>query len=191
MDTAFMCYQEYLALKAHFERDGYDYFKFHGKTNAKVTSFEKRKDRYYFAKLVKNPDYKRYLLANQVDNPGKWIGDLLCSEAEQVYENWCKRVDSLTYHYMQDLKKLDDNFNHNFLVPPNEHPQLLVLHLQKEVSIETMIILDALTRYTNMWNKRITDRYIWPSIYQKMVKYRGFLKLDAMKLKALTLQRFS
>jgi hypothetical protein len=191
MDTSFKCYQEYLALKAHFERDDYDYFKFHGKTNARPSSFDKRKDRFYFAKLVKNPNYKKILLANHIDNGSSWIGDLTSSAAEEVYLKWCKRIDSLGYTFTQDLKKLEDDFNSNLLVPPNEHPRLLVLYLQNDICIETLIILNELVRFLPMWNKQITDRYIWPPIAKKMAKYRGFLEYDFDKMKAITLRRFS
>lgn len=194
MDSAFTCYQKYLALKAHFERDDYCYIKFRGKTNAKVTSFERRKDKYFFAKLVKKPHYEKLLIANMVDSPGKWIGELIDEDSEEVYKAWSKRVDHLGYVYQQELKKLNDNFNSNFIVPDGGHPPLLILHLQKDISLETLCILNALTGFGKRWNKQIVEQYVWPAVYKKMVKYTPFLSLDEKKLarlKATTIERFS
>ena len=49
--TGFDCYRTYLAFKNHFTKDNFDYFKYGGKTNATTTSFNKRKDKYFFEKM--------------------------------------------------------------------------------------------------------------------------------------------
>ena len=49
----FEAYQKYIALKLHFTSD-YDYFKYNGKTNVTLNSFNERKDKFHFKKLVKN-----------------------------------------------------------------------------------------------------------------------------------------
>ena len=38
--SPFECYQDYLALKQHFSRPDYDYVKYNGKVNARLSSFE-------------------------------------------------------------------------------------------------------------------------------------------------------
>ena len=52
--TGFDCYRTYLAFKNHFTKDNFDYFKYGGKTNATTTSFNKRKDKYFFEKMQIN-----------------------------------------------------------------------------------------------------------------------------------------
>ena len=44
--------ETYLGVKLHFT-DTYDYIKYGGKTNVKLDTFTKRKDRYFFHKLSK------------------------------------------------------------------------------------------------------------------------------------------
>ena len=44
---------EYLALKNHFTKKSYDYHKYCGKSRATVQSFYKRKDRFWFEKVVR------------------------------------------------------------------------------------------------------------------------------------------
>ena len=48
----FDAYKQYLSLKNHFTKEKYDYHKYCGKSHATVQSFYKRKDRFWFEKLV-------------------------------------------------------------------------------------------------------------------------------------------
>ena len=50
----FDVYQKYLAMKNHFSnKGGYDYHQYNGKVRANKTSFEVRRDKYFFYKLSK------------------------------------------------------------------------------------------------------------------------------------------
>ena len=51
--TPFETYQTYLSMKSHFTNPKYDFFKYAGKSRATVTSFNKRKDKYWFEKTSK------------------------------------------------------------------------------------------------------------------------------------------
>ena len=51
--TDFEAYRQFLALKLHFTSEHYDYFKYNGKHNATMASFEKRTDKRFFKKLVR------------------------------------------------------------------------------------------------------------------------------------------
>ena len=66
-------YTLFSALKLHFESDGYDAIKYNFKTSARPNSFNKRKDRFFFAKLAKkyptDAALKDFLIANFVYGP--------------------------------------------------------------------------------------------------------------------------
>ena len=51
--TEFEAYIQFLALKLHFTSEHYDYFKYNGKHNATMASFEKRTDKRFFKRLAK------------------------------------------------------------------------------------------------------------------------------------------
>ena len=51
-------YIMYCAMKAHFSRKDYDFFKYRGKTKISRDSFFKRKDRHFFVKISKK--YREY-----------------------------------------------------------------------------------------------------------------------------------
>jgi hypothetical protein len=102
--TPFEVYKTYLALKNHFTKDSYDYFKYGGKVSASVKSFESRRDRFYFEKLAKMRDPTSFILANLSEDTNIWVGDLCANEtAERRYKSWLKRNQSLSYTFRNDL----------------------------------------------------------------------------------------
>ena len=67
--SPFETYQTYLSMKSHFTNRKYDFFKYGGKSRATVTSFNKRKDKYWFEKTSRKYSDKEiidFLLANFV-----------------------------------------------------------------------------------------------------------------------------
>lgn len=188
--TPFESYKTFLAVKSHFTTDSYDYVKYNGKINASASSFETRKDRYQFYKLSKHKDPLKYLVSNFVDGDLKWIGDLFNDESEKVYTDWLKRQQSLTYVFEQDLNKLLTNFDDNVIVKNGQHPYLLKQYLRRQVSIETIIILNDILGFFGHWNKKIEDGVLWPSIYKKLNKYKPFFHYDAFKCRKILKDKF-
>lgn len=192
MMSAFDCYKEYLALKNHFTKPDYDYFKYNGKVRSNVDSFEKRADKFFFQKLAKHPDVRNFLVANFSENEKAWIRNLAYNEsAEQVYKNWLKRQQSLSYLFKQELSKLDTNFNNNFACKENEHPLLLRKFLGNEVSLETLCLLLEFTGAKKHWDSKMQYDLVYDTIKTKIEKYSPFIKCDKDKLRKVVLDYFS
>lgn len=192
MMTAFDCYKEYLALKNHFTKPDYDYFKYNGKVRSNVDSFEKRADKFFFQKLAKHPDVRNFLVANFSENEKAWIRNLAYNEsAEQVYKNWLKRQQSLSYLFKQELSNLDTNFNNNFACKENEHPLLLRKFLGNEVSLETLCLLLEFTGAKKHWDSKMQYDLVYDVIKTKIEKYSPFIKCDKDKLRKVVLDYFS
>lgn len=189
--TPFESYKTFLAVKNHFTTDSYDYIKYNGKVGARQSSFETRKDKYQFYKLSKHKDPLKYLVANFVDGDLKWVGDLFNDESEKVYAEWLKRQQSLSYIFEQDLNKLLTNFDDNVIVKNGQHPYLLKQYLRRQVSIETIIILNDILGFFGHWNKKIEDTVLWPSIYKKLSKYKPFFHYDAFKCRKILKEKFA
>lgn len=192
MMSAFECYKEYLALKNHFSKPDYDYFKYNGKLKANADSFNTRKDKLFFQKLAKHPDVHNFLVANLSENEKHWIRDLAYSEnAEKTYKNWLKRQQSLSYVFKQELGKLDSDFNRNFVVKSNEHPLLLKLFLASEISLETMCLLLEFTGAKKHWDSKMQYDLVYDSIKTKIEKYTPFIRCDREKLRKIVVDHFS
>jgi hypothetical protein len=189
--AAFEIYIYYLALKRHFTTD-YDFFKYNGKVKASQQAFENRKDKFQFYKLSKRKDAKEFILANMIYEPTLWIGDLLDNEkAEEVFTEWTKRQQTLSYVFKNDLSELNDDFNSNLLVNDGQHPRLLQLYNMRRVNVETLVIIDDLVHNFSYWERKIADPIIFPSINKFVGKVRPFIRYDKSKMKAILLDRFS
>ena len=187
----FDAYKTYLAVKNHFERDGYDYFKYQGKVPAKVESFYARKDRYFFEKLARahGSDLVEFLVANFLVNDNTYSRDLTHEEAERVYRDWNKRTSGLTYQFQQDLEKIED-LREAVSVRDGQHPPLLKMYMKREVTPETVLIIDSFVGFLDRWNDKLSDTIIWPAVRKKLVKYRPFLKFDSSKFKDILLNKY-
>jgi len=184
--TAFMLYN---SLKLHFTSKSYDFFKYHGKTNVSAVTFLKRKDKYQFYKLSRKytiEELRDFYVANFLEGD-KWVGDML-KDGEDVYLKWQKTQQSLTYTFNNDIIYLLSNGgtpDEMLTVKRNEYPILMKLVQLKQVSLETLVILNDLLKFFPMWDKKIDDDIIWPDFKMKCEKYSPFLNYDKEKFKAI------
>lgn len=195
MNDPFESYKLYNALKLHFETDGYDAIKYHFKTSVKPTSFFKRKDKFFFAKLAKTyeNELKDFYIAN-FKNDVKYVGDMLNEGGERYYRDHKKIMESLTYQFQTDINKLNDmdvTFDSLLEAEDNNHPLIIKLWMQEEILLETVVILDSIIGFVERENKNITDTIIWPDIYRKIMKYKPFVKFDRNKCLNLLKETFT
>jgi len=183
-------YVKYLALKSHFSDKNYDFFKYNGKVRAQKNTFETRRDKYFFYKLTKKKDPVEFLLANFVDSDDFYIGDIREDRANEVYNEYKRRQQSLAYVFNEDLGKMKEDFNDNIVVPDNSHPYLLRLYMRKDICLETLILIDRCVRMFKYWDKALADDIMWPDIKLKARKYSPFLNVDINKYREIILSKF-
>lgn len=184
--TPFNAFQLFMAIKQHFTNPQYDYFLYNGKVNATLDSFNRRKDKYQFAKLARHKDPLNYLVSNFIDSSfSGWVGDLFTEETENNYTQYTKKHQSLTYIFKSDIDLLEDNFVSKFKVRNGQHPQLLVLYKQNKINLETLVILNDILKFFPFWDEKIQDTIIWPGIKQRCIKYRPFIDYDRAKIKPI------
>ena len=187
----FEVYKTYLALKNHFTKDSYDYFKYCGKSRASIDSFHKRKDRYFFERMSRQKteeEIKSYFVANFVecdDSQSLWIGEII-RNGETIYKDWLKKNQSLTYLFKTESEIFirKDNFEDLFDCKNGQHPELLKKYLQKALSLETLVILDVILNYSSKFDKKLSDP-VWETVGLKIKKYKPFLNIDESKFKQI------
>ena len=184
-------YVKYLALKSHFSDKNYDYFKYNGKVKAWRTTFEQRKDKYFFYKLSKKKDPVEYLVANFIGSNDFYIGNIRADESDQVYMEWKKRIESLGYTFKSDLSKMKEDFNSNIIVPENEHPYLLRLYMRRDICIETLTLINKCCKMFDYWDKELSDDIMWPDIKLKAIKYDPFMSVDINKYRDIIISKFN
>jgi hypothetical protein len=188
--TPFETYQHYLSLKNHFTNPKYDFFKYGAKTRASMTSFNKRKDKYWFEKTSRKYSDKEvvdFLVSNFVasDTPGNlWIGEIINS-GERTYADWMRRQQSLTYLFKEQSNelfsetKLDDALNCS-----KGHPPVLKKFLSGKISLETLVIYDKIFLFGNKFDKQLLDP-VWETVSLKIKKYNPFLNIDVFQFKKI------
>jgi hypothetical protein len=192
MMTGYEAFSVFQALKLHFTSDTYDFFKYNGKSRISVDAFENRKDKYHFYKLsrrlIDRDELIMFIAANFLHNENIWVGDLLTEESETIYRQRQKVLQSLSYIFENDCRKLFDGIDNpnDFLkVNDGEYPILLTRTLQKDVEIETLCILNSILKFAPHWNKSIGDTIRWPLYNRKIIKYSEFLPKDVNKFKMI------
>jgi hypothetical protein len=184
-------YCTYQAIKLHFTSENYNFFQYDGKTRVSIDAFQKRRDKFLFHRLARkyrDDEMVPFLVANFVHSDDNWTKSLLEDEAEQTYKEWKRVTDSMTKVYTEDLQKIatKETFNDLFKVEDGQFPKLLVAFLQKDVTIETMVILNNIFDFIRIWDKKISDDIIYPKVSRKIRKYGAFLAVNVDKYKILT-----
>ena len=193
--NGFEVYKIYLAIKLHFtsKNQSYDFHKHNGRTTARLETFTKRRDRYFFHKLSKSYSDKSivdYFLSNFVSNTNIWVGDIIGKTGDETYKQWSKKLEALHYYYEQDIDYIiermttkDIKFNDLFLSTGGQHPPIVKMFLSKKINFETLIILDDILKFTKKLNKDITEKVLWPKLFDRMKRYKPFLSYNITKYK--------
>ena len=194
--NGFEVYKIYLAVKLHFtsKARSYDFHRHLGKTTARLETFTKRRDRYFFHKLSKSYNSNTivdYFVSNFVTNTNLWVGDIIGKTGDDNYKQWSKKIEALHYYYEQDIDYIleqDYKFDDLFKSVNGQHPPILKMFLSKRINFETVLILDEILSFTKQLNKNINEKVLWPKLYDRMIRYRAFLNYNLTKYK-MTLKR--
>lgn len=180
----------YIAVKLHFTTENYNFFAGSGKAKISEEAFNKRKDKYKFhklARMLKDEEVVPFLFSNFVHDTKIWSKDLISDDAMEIYNEWKRKTESLSYIFENEFRKILDlgNINDVFAVNEGSHPEVLSMFLQGELSIETMVILNKIMNFLVRWDKQITDDVIYPKVAMRIRKYSSFLTIDLDKMKKI------
>ena len=195
MIDPFESFKLYNALKLHFESNSYDAIKYNFKTNVKATSFLKRKDKYFFAKIARQyeKDLMGYYIAN-FKHGISYVGDMINEVGEDNYKNHKRIRESLHRVFSVDINKLteeDYTFDELFESVDGQHPPVVQIWMQEDISLETVVILNSILGFIPRESKKISDTIIWPDIQRKIDKYGPFVKYDVNKCKTILTKAFT
>ena len=199
MYGGFDVFKTYLAVKNHFTTD-YDYNKYGGRVTAKLESFTKRPDRYFFHKLSKRyneRDILDFFVSNFTTNSSKWVGNLIQNDGREIYLEFKKRKEAFGYHFRNDLVAIANDFSNRglsfddgFLCPNGQHPRMLRLLIQRKVSYQTAVVLNHFLGFTKNWDKEITEKIVWPEISLKVARVKPFINFNATECKLIMKEIF-
>jgi len=184
--TPYKCYRAYIALKVHFTSLSYNVFQNNGHLPSTTTeNFLKRKDKLNFERLSRHKDPLNYMVANFVDGRVMWTGDMFTDSSDDIYKNWNRRIQSLTYNYKTEISQMAGQFKPFIQVTDGQFPKLLRYMQQKKLSPETVVILNHFIDFIPMWDQKISDDLIYPSYSLFIKKYKYFVNFDEQKCRKL------
>ena len=192
--NGYQAFQIYQSLKLHFTRPSYNAVKYNFRTSIRQSTFENRRDRYFFEKLSRRYDQEQlihYFTANFICDLNVWIGNM----SDDIYRDYISRHDKLTYTFTQDMKTMA---NHGHTLEGicttsdngSNNPLLEALRTD-EVHFESVIILDLLVRFLKRLRSDLSDPLgINTDLIDMLQKYglimqRRMLPLDKAKSAAL------
>ena len=183
-------YRCYLAMKNHFTKDKYDYIKYRGKVRATNEAFYKRKDRFWFEKFARQKSDKEiedFFVANFTsctDPESLWIGEMI-KDGEGRYQDWQKKLQSLSYMFKEDCEKLfTDNKIDDVFDCSKGHPIVLKKFLGGNINLETLVIYDRILGYTKNFDKKLQDP-VWETVSRRVRKYSPFINIDVFRYKKI------
>ena len=190
-------YKMYLALRLHFTTDNYDVIQQKGRVRASRQAYAKRKDLFSIRKIAKSysdEEVANFLVANFVSGD-RW-GGMFDLEAGQRYKEWKKRDETLSYNFEQELDNIINDLEESnlkiediFAVSKGQHPYIIKAFLRNTISIETLVILERLNKFTERFDREISDTVVWPDVSRLIKKYKPFLLIDMEKYDAIFRRR--
>jgi len=184
--NAFEFYKMYIAIKQHFSPGTYDFFKYNGRVSVKESTFLHRRDRMMFERLarkVPEPTWLPFLVANLSDNPSRWVGEMLGGDSMERYHFFASRCQSSKYLFEQDCNaicqqicKTAGSFD-AFLSPKkNQYPDILVMYMEGNISLETLWLLDKLLNLQESYDRHLSGNLIWEDLKHKLKRTGAFFE---------------
>lgn len=178
-------YQRYLAVMHHFNANNdYDFVKYRGKFRVSEETFKKNRARWGFAKLEKDltdDELTQFFYANYRQGI---LGNPKMVTTPMAKRNYARYLDS--------LEQLPQKFEEEFLMAQGDkdvrelfaingegtHPKIFVDFLREEVSLETYLILDALTGFIQNCSEKVNDPFVWVEKNAEAKRHLPFLNID-------------
>jgi hypothetical protein len=178
----------YIAVKNHFTQPKYDYFKYNGKVNVPRDTFQARRDRMIFeimSKKVPSEDMLDLIVSNMIADNNYAIS-YIHEEGKEKLREYQKIKQSLTYTFTNELENAliaTGGIKKLFKPGSNGYPEIMNLHMQHVVSIQTLTILDYYIQFLSRYEAKLQGDFIWDKFLMKVRKFAPFILRDLDKKK--------
>lgn len=170
-------YRIFLGIKSHFTKLDYNYKKY-GKIKAKIETFEKRNDRFYFIKLAKEysneNDLILFYVSNLYYNPNMWIGEMIHDDAKKRYTERKKIQESIEYSFKNEIDSIclyleNNNLHFNDLFEV-KNPVIIKLLDDNIISPETYCIMNMILNFHDSLAITRKNDPLWEEKWLKLKK---------------------
>lgn len=189
--NAFEVYSTYVALKTHFSRKTYDYFKYKGTTKVSIEKYNSRPDKYFFEKLsqkYKKEEIIEYFVSNFLVNSNFHIIQMNDSN----YLEWQRKSQSFSYLFSNDIDIILNRcttINECMQCKNYSHSEIIKLFLGGRIMLETLIMLNRLTKFVDRYDDLLSDDVIWKQLSFTLKKYDPFIQGSSEQVKEIILKK--
>lgn len=194
-------YTWYISLKTHFTSEKYDILK-NGIISVTQAQYDKKGGVKYamerMARKYSESDLCQYFIANFIS--GDKYGGVFSGSGQDIYLDWMRRKESLSYLYEQDLKTLLDMKTDDLPVLNNQisnpivflwtplsgHPTILRAYLGKHVMLETLVILEQLYKYKARLDESLAYDPVWKDTSKILRKAIPFIDIEPSTFRDIT-----
>jgi hypothetical protein len=119
------------------------------------------------------------------DPQSLWIGEIV-RNGEKNYTDWKKRLQSLSYTFKTEVEDVfsGKDFDSLFHIEGTRHPEIVKEHLAKNISLETLVLLNKIIGFKNNFDKKLDDP-VWKFLSMRIQKYDSFLHIDVIKYRKI------
>lgn len=189
--NSFEVYSTYVALKTHFSRKTYDYFKYKGTVKVSIEKYNKRPDKYFFEKIAKKYNKEeviQYFVSNFLVNSNFHIIQM----NNQNYVEWQRKMQSFSYLFSMDVDTILErctSINECMQCNNSNHSQVLKLFLGGSLMMETLIMLNRLTGFIDRYDDLLNEDPIWKQLSFTLKKYDPFIQGSSKQVKQIILKK--
>lgn len=111
---------------------------------------------------------------------------------EDNWVEWNRRRQSMTYLFTQDLENIllrCDTLNDALQCKSGQHPPILKMYLGEKIMIETLILLNRITKFVDRYDLLMPNDIIWKNVSKNIKKYDPFVNFDTQKAKQVILSK--
>ena len=109
----------------------------------------------------------------------------MIKDGEGRYQDWQKKVQSLSYVFKEDCEKLFvDNKIDDVFDCSKGHPIVLKKFLGGNISLETLVIYDRILGYGKDFDKKLKDP-VWETVSRRVKKYSPFLNINVPRYRKI------
>jgi len=173
----------YNSIKLHFSRENYDAFKYNFRTSIKQSSFEKRRDRYFFEKIARrypnDSDLKLFMVDNIIAE-NVWIGDM----EDSIHSRRDSHRQALFYNFEKEVKLISEiaykyklSFDGVCRANSTKTDNLLLnLYISQQISLDTVVIIDHFVSFVKSLKQQLSDPLgLTQSTLLTLSKYKDFI----------------
>lgn len=189
MSPEYSTYRTFLSIRNHFTKLDYDFHFYNGKVSTKAETFKKNKNYLQFVSLsrkVEPDDMVDFIAANFAHTKKQtvWITDLLEPEARDVFNRHRAYMESLSYRFVDDLKKVAP-LSQTTILRSDSYPVIISSVMSGKIELETLCLMDKFYDggLLNLYDLNIKERYLWPTFSLRCRKFTPFLKCEVEKLR--------